>query len=134
MNDYQKIIKNAIDHVAKGGKFVLKHRCNGRRMSDKYFLNEDKTYRPCSLMEWGTQHETMDKHVAQDEINDCWIATVWLGLDLNHWGGPPLVFETMVFKEESDIYCDRYTTWTEAEDGHQKAIEWVKNGCKEDER
>ena len=46
----------------------------------------------------------------------------------------PIVFETMVFDgDRSDIYQERYATWKEAEDGHKRAIEWVKNGCKEDE-
>lgn len=103
----------------------------------KYFLNPDHTYRECSLMEWGNQLETIDVHVAEDEINDCWVSTVWVGLDhkMQNWfGGPPLVFETMVFdKTGNDNYCKRYSTWEEAEEGHQLAIKWVKNGCKEDE-
>jgi len=102
-------------------------------MSDHYFLNPDHTYRKCSLMEWGKQLQTMDRQVADDNFNDCRVSTVWLGTDHNYWGGPPLVFETMIFKEGSDIYCERYTTWQEAEEGHQKAIQWVLDGCKEDE-
>jgi hypothetical protein len=27
-----------------------------------------------------------------------------------------------------EIYCRRYSTWQEAEEGHRKAIEWVKEG------
>ena len=30
-------------------------------------------------------------------------------------------------------YQQRYSTWQEALEGHQKAIEWVNNGCKEEE-
>ncbi len=99
-----------------------------------YFLNEDHTYRPCTLMEWGHQFESIDRHVAEDRINDCRVSTIWLGTDHNyHWEGPPLLFETMVFKNgASDIYCDRYSTWQEAEQGHERAIQWVLDGCKED--
>ena len=96
-----------------------------------YYLNEDKTYRPASLHEWATQFEHMERHVGDDQVNGKHVSTVWLGLDHNYYGGLPLVFETMVFNEDgSDIYCERYTTWQEAEEGHQKATQWVKNGCK----
>lgn len=102
-------------------------------MSDKYFLNEDHTYRPCSLTEWSEQVETMNRRVARNEIDGHLVSTVWLGLDHSFDGGLPLLLETMVFnKEGKDIYCDRYTTWEEAEEGHKKAIEWVNNRCKQD--
>jgi hypothetical protein len=41
----------------------------------------------------------------------------------------------MVFKGKgsSEEYCDRYSTWQEAEEGHKVAVEWVKNGCKEED-
>ncbi len=95
----------------------------------KYYLNEDKTYRPAELMEWAEQFEHMDRHVGNDMIEGKHVSTVWLGLDHGFMGGEPLVFETMVFSEHeprTDIYLDRYSTWDEAVAGHQKAIEWVK--------
>jgi hypothetical protein len=110
-------------------------------MSDYYFLNEDHTYKPCTLMEWANQTDILwkenKKHVADEEINGKRVSTVWLGRDHNYLGGCPLLFETMVFDKQladSSIYMDRYTTWDEAVKGHQKAITWVLNGCKEDEK
>lgn len=99
-----------------------------------YFLNEDKTYNPCDLMTWANQFEFMDRHVGDDCINDKRVSTIWLGLDHDLYGGKPLLFETMVFKNlekglPSEIYCIRYSTWDEAVEGHKKAIEWVLNGC-----
>lgn len=98
----------------------------------KYFLLPDKTYRPAELMEWSEQFEEMSKantrHVGDDVVLGKHVSTVWLGLDHNFGGGEPLVFETMIFSEHepsSDIYMERYSTWDEAVDGHQKAIEWV---------
>lgn len=99
-------------------------------MSDKYYLNEDKTYTKCDLETWANQFETMDRHVASDIINSKRISTVWLGLDHNHLGGEPLLFETMVFSQHNpgcEIFMNRYTTWDEALEGHQKAIDWVRN-------
>lgn len=102
-----------------------------------YYLNEDHSYRPCSLMEWASQLDTLTKtdkkHVADEVIEGVRVSTVWLGLDHNYFGGRPLLFETMVFNAEgSDIYCERYTTWEQAESGHNKAVEWVKDGCKDE--
>lgn len=104
-----------------------------------YFLNEDHTYRPCRLEEWSNQFEGMSKqgarHIASDVINGCHVSTVWLGIDHNHFGGKPILFETMVFGHKdsgNDIYCNRYSTWDEAVEGHQEAIQWVLNGCHDD--
>lgn len=101
-----------------------------------YFLNEDHTYTQCTLMEWAIQIEHLwrekKKHVADEEVKGKRVSTVWLGLDHNYLGGKPLLFETMVFdqpKGGTDIYMDRYTTWTEAVEGHKKAVQWVLDGC-----
>jgi hypothetical protein len=133
--DWQMKIINKMSHITNnGGRLILRPRCPGRRMTHHYFLNEDHTYRPCELMEWAKQFETIDRHVGEDDVDNHRISTVWLGLDHNYWGGPPLVFETMVFKPNGEEnYCVRYTTWDEAVGGHQKAVQWVKDGCKEDE-
>lgn len=105
-----------------------------------YKLDDNKNVIPCSAEEWEKLREEMfmnaTKHIADDEINDKRISTVWLGLDHKFVGSnKPHVFETMVFTGDSGIedYCERYSTWKEAEEGHQRAIEWVKNGCKDEE-
>lgn len=104
-----------------------------------YKLDENKNAIPCSTEEWARQIEGMKKnktkHIADETIEDKRISTIWLGLD-HQWmpRGRPLIYETMVFdKDARDIYCERYSTWQEAEIGHKKAVEWVKNGCKEED-
>jgi hypothetical protein len=100
-----------------------------------YFLNEDHSYRPCSNEEWGSQFSNFEKRcVSKEKVNEWEVSTIWFGLNMNIFSQTnPLVFETMVFKDDNyiEIYHDRYSTWDEAVEGHQKAIEWVKNGCKE---
>lgn len=99
-----------------------------------YYLLPDKTYRETDMYEWSEQFEEMwrkdERHVSSDIINDKYISTVWLGINHNHFGGVPLLFETMIFDSSdsngNDIYMKRHTTWDEAVKGHQKAIEWVK--------
>ena len=57
------------------------------------------------------------------------VSTVFLGLDHNSYcGGPPAIFETMVFGGEYDEYQERYSTWDEAELGHKEIVERLKGG------
>lgn len=53
------------------------------------------------------------------------VSTVFLGLDHQYGDGPPLLFETMVFGGPLDHEMNRYSTWNEAEKGHQEMVERV---------
>jgi hypothetical protein len=56
-------------------------------------------------------------------VNGHDVSTVWLGINHSYWGGPPLIFETMVFCH-FDHECDwlheqcRYSTKEQALRGH----------------
>lgn len=108
------------------------------RWCGTYILDENRNAVPATTLEWAKQLEEMrgthTKHVGDDIVDGKRISTVWFGLD-HQWddNGKPLIFETMIFNKNgfSEIYMDRYSTWDEAEEGHQKAIEWVNNGCKD---
>lgn len=64
-----------------------------------------------------------------------WVSTVWLGLDHSFGFGPPVVFETMIFENGmADIYCQRYATATDAEQGHRSLVQMLKDGLYEPER
>jgi len=110
-------------------------------MSDFYYLDENKNAVPCDPNKWAKQLDEMlennTKHVGYFEVEGNRISTVWLGLD-HEWrpgNRPPLIFETMVFDEKGhDCYCERYSTWQEAEEGHKRAIKWAMDGCKEEDR
>lgn len=102
-------------------------------MSIYYYLNEDKTYRPCSFEEWEQQFEQMrkdeTKHLYYDIVKGFMVSTVWLGINLGFGlhDRKPLLFETMVFSKDSmtDEFMWRYSTWEEAEKGHKHAIDLV---------
>ena len=75
-------------------------------------------------------HEICDRNrgVARTKITeDIEVSTVFLGLDHNHWNGPPLLFETLVFGGEFDQEMDRYETWDQALEGHRKIVEKIEN-------
>lgn len=58
------------------------------------------------------------------------VSTVWLGLDHAFSGGPPLIFETMVFAagSSSDLECERYATEAQAREGHTAMVVSVSAG------
>ena len=62
-----------------------------------------------------------ERIVGLDTTDKVKISTVFLGLD-HGFSGTPLWFETMIFGGAHDGYQERYTTWEEAETGHQIAL------------
>lgn len=95
-------------------------------MSDKYIL-DGHTPVPCEdLYEWGAWMETADRTVKKTNLGDVLdVSTVFLGLDHSHGFGPPLLFETMVFRYPDvghDLEMERYTTWDEAVAGHDAIV------------
>jgi len=54
------------------------------------------------------------------------VSTVFLPIDHRYDGaGDPLVFETMVFENETnfrEVYCNRYTSYDDAFNGHLKVL------------
>lgn len=110
-------------------------------MSHSAFKNTDRFYdrdnNPLDLETWGRMNENDDyKIIKQELVGKYFVSTVWIGLDMSHWNEmPPLIFETMIFIEEGDESKDplndyqvRYTTETQAMDGHEKAVKIAKGG------
>jgi hypothetical protein len=136
MKNYRQIFSDALK---QNGKILIQRpRCQGKRKM-YYKLDENKNVVESSLHEWATFIENRlpnnYKHVGDDIVDGHRISTVFLGLchNFDPFDKTPIVFETMVFQSDRrDIYLERYSTWQEAEAGHQRAIQWVKDGCKED--
>lgn len=90
----------------------------------KYILEGHRPVPVDDLFVWARWFETADRIVANTDRGDVRISTVFLGLDHNFGpSGPPLLFETLIFGGPEDGYCARYSTWRQAEAGHQKAVE-----------
>lgn len=89
------------------------------------FILEGREVVPCpDLMKWARWFETFDRRIAFDDVNGHSVSTVFLGLD-HGWGeGPPLVFETMVFKNGSMTGEEQWrcATYDEAEAQHARAV------------
>ncbi len=99
-------------------------------MSD-FFILDGHTPVPATLHEWASWFEKDDRHVARTRVEPGFlVSTVFLGLDHSFgFGGPPLLFETMVFGDygEAERFpMLRYATWDEAEAGHAETVAIVQ--------
>lgn len=103
-------------------------------MSDKYVLNSagEPVMEP-DLMAWANWYETAKRHIS-DELfaiegqGDIRVSTVFLGMDHSWSGGPPVLWETMVFGGKLDQEQDRCSGNREqAEAMHAKMVCRVKS-------
>lgn len=78
-----------------------------------------------NLREWSKVFGE-NRHVGDTKIGGVRISTVFLGLDHSHGHGPPLLFETMVFRGGDGDETERYSSWAEAEAGHKRWVEKVR--------
>jgi hypothetical protein len=83
------------------------------------------------MLKWAMWMEENDTRVASTDNGVIWISTVFLGIDHNFLGGPPLLFETMTFLGDDfevernrhnvdfeGLETWRWSTWEQAEQGH----------------
>lgn len=88
-----------------------------------YILKDKQPVPEPDIIAWAKWFGTNKRHVAQDNVGESHVSTVFLGVDHNFIGGRPVLFETMIFGGEHDQEQERYCTWDEAEAGHAR---WVK--------
>lgn len=97
-------------------------------MDMRWYILEGKIPKPVNTISeyLGWMELNPDRHVKSDHLPDgVHVSTVFLCLDHNYGAGSPLLFETMIFGGEYDQYMQRYSTWKEAELGHQNAIDKI---------
>lgn len=87
-----------------------------------FYKLEGKTTVPCS-----DYSHTKIQRVALTEIpGGTKVSTVFLGLEHGSDNqGRPLLFETLPFSkdgESMDDYMERYATWEDAEEGHNRIV------------
>lgn len=77
------------------------------------------------LMTWARWIETADRCVARTAIGSVVVSTIFLGLDHSFGGGPPILFETMVFNGSDDMQ-QRYCTVDAARAGHAEVVASIR--------
>jgi len=70
---------------------------------------------------WALWFRDADRGVAETAVGEARVSTVFLGID-HGLGGPPLLYETMVFGGPSDGEQQRYGTLEEARAGHEAMV------------
>jgi hypothetical protein len=73
-------------------------------------------------IKWAHWFETADRRVATTDVGPYHVSTVFLGLDHAFFGGPPKLFETMVFTAGETQWQERCSTWAEAEAMHARVV------------
>lgn len=76
--------------------------------------------------EWAKWDESADTQVALDTVGEVEVSTVFLGNDHRIGENKPILFETMVFGGSLDKERNRYSTWTEAKQGHAAMLARVR--------
>jgi len=102
-------------------------------MSDYYIL-EGKEVVACDMRTWAQWFcDSIDlQRVAATTIGDVSISTVFLGRNHAFNGGPPMIFETMVFGDPFDQEMERCSTWEQAESQHAAMCERVRLAMREE--
>lgn len=118
-------------------------------MDDKWILNDNnEPVQEPDLLKWGQwfQHNRERRIIKQEETKFYYVSTVFLALDHNWQGGPPILFETMTFEREhvikpemkafghvlppmrirEEVACERWTTWDQAVAGHNATVDRIK--------
>ena len=78
----------------------------------------DKVPVPCDMDECS---KSFGRIIAKDNFDNVEVSTVFLTMDHSFGSGDPILFETMVFGGQYDDYQWRYSTYEEAEAGHNEA-------------
>jgi hypothetical protein len=93
-----------------------------------YILSTDNEPVAVSITEaseW-MENNPEKKAIKQDHIDDIFVSTVFLGLD-HSWDNQGLIlWETMIFGGINDQYQERYNSYEDALEGHQRAIDLIK--------
>jgi hypothetical protein len=92
---------------------------------------------PYDFTVWTEEH----RRVGKTRVGTLDISTVFIPIDMSYGrGGPPIVFETMVFNttgEEDvyglDLYMERCSTWDQAVAQHERICHYaaIKQGIQE---
>lgn len=90
-----------------------------------YILNGKIAVPEPDVMKWAEWYHNANRVVKGNILpGNIQVSTVFLGTYTNIFGDP-LLFETMIFGGEHNMYICRYSTWEEAEAGHDRAIEMI---------
>jgi hypothetical protein len=90
---------------------------------------------PITVEQWSALRKAGGIHVGLTRLGQLGdVSTVWLGLDHGWAGGPPVIFETLVFGGPLEGEMVRYTNKDAARFGHDFMVMRLTNLAGEPER
>lgn len=100
------------------------------REAGSLYVLEGREVVPCSDVDrWAAEYignRSTAHRIGFDTIGTVLVSTVFLGMDHNWRGGPPLLFETMTFADEFGEIQLRCSTYDQAEDQHKTVCRLVR--------
>jgi hypothetical protein len=89
-----------------------------------YILDEHRIPVPIEdPIRWGKWFQSADRVVRKEYVGPYLVSTVFLGLNHNWTGGPPILFETMVFIDGGSLdEQTRCSTWDQALQMHENMV------------
>lgn len=100
-----------------------------------YACDEDGNIHPLLWEEFAEAFKIENRRVAETQIGDVRVLTVFLCIDHNHSGkGPPVLWETMVFGGDCGGAYDRYTSLRDAKAGHEAMVQYVREEVRKGSR
>lgn len=97
-------------------------------MLQYFILDENRQPKPATLLAWARwfEKDPADRVIVKTTIVDVDVSTVFLGIDHSYeLGGPPLLYETLVFGGPMDGQMMRYSTEAQARQGHTHLVQEV---------
>lgn len=93
-------------------------------IDDRFYRLVNRTPVRCTLMEYATaMQDDANRIVAQANVGELQISTVFTGIDQNWGGDKPILFETVVFGLPDELRPQwRFSTWDEAMAKHQQLV------------
>lgn len=94
---------------------------------NNYILKDGEPVVCEDIVEWARWYEKSgdQRIVGRTNTPKGDVSTVFLGLDHSHGGGPPVLWETMVFGGLLSDECERYTSLEDAKSGHARWVHQV---------
>lgn len=93
----------------------------------KYVIVDGNPVLEPDILKWARWFEAAERRVDHTELdNGLRVSTVFLGIDHAFGEGPPVLWETMIFDGDQDIFQRRYTSLDDAKSGHNFAVDFAK--------